>query len=149
MLARTANIDRTSVKAFLNNDPLKSARMAYSKDLATKILAQPQGNFALVEKHLAFEKQALKNIAAVIPRIPTPSAHLFKDVGFAAMMQVAPQHIMPTYRATALSHLHLSGAPFTRHQECSLKLGNSSATIADISSVESRKSVFPNRLFLA
>src|SRR5690348_12109402 len=102
-LANTANIDRTSMKAFLNNDPHKSARMLQPRDLATKILEQAHGDSMLVAKHLAFETQALKNIATVIPRIPPLSAYFFKDVEFAATMQVARQHIMPTSSAATLS----------------------------------------------
>ena len=72
LLAGTTNNDQTSAKAPLINDPRPGAYMPRSRDLATRILAQAQHNFASREKHLALERQAMKNIVAMIPRVQPP-----------------------------------------------------------------------------
>ncbi len=103
LLAGTTNNDQTSAKALLINDPRPGACLPRSRDLATRILAQAQHDFASMEKHLALERQAMKNIAAMIPRVPPHPAYLFQDMGLAAVMKVAPQPIMATYRVATLS----------------------------------------------
>ena len=104
--ARTATSDRASAKAIPPNNARPEAWVPPPTDLAARILAQAQRNVASMEKHFAFERQVLKNMAAVLPRVTPPPAYLMQDVGRLAAMNVVPEYIVQTSRAATLAMSH-------------------------------------------
>src|SRR6266568_4579314 len=79
--ARSVKNAHTLAPTLHHTVPHPDMLMGRSWDLTTRVLAQAQRDFALMEKHLALEKQALQNVAAVMSRISLSHANLFGDIG--------------------------------------------------------------------